>query len=269
MGKISSILALSLFSFSGLAAEESKGLDISLISETPSVAPGKKITVGLRIHHHSGFHTYWKNPGIVGMATAIKWKLPDGFTASEIRWPYPELTTMAGHPCHGFERDVILIVEITAPKKILTKMVTLTAETRWMCCAKDCYPGYKDFTLTLPVSDLSILDPKTSQHFKRARSEMPSKAAPWETTVTSKADAKHIKLWLTPNKANAPAPDYLFSEDGQISSNKKQKFTKQNDGSFFLEVLRSEFSPKNKTSLPAVIKAGNSHFRISPTYLQL
>ncbi|MBT7957786.1 MAG: hypothetical protein HN759_00490 [Akkermansiaceae bacterium] len=269
MGKISSILALSLFPFFGLAAQESKGLDISLISETPSVAPGKTITVGLRIHHHSGFHTYWKNPGIVGMATAIKWKLPDGFTASEIRWPYPELTSMAGHPCHGYERGVILIVEITAPKKIPTKMVTFTAKTRWMCCAKDCYPGFKDFTLELPVSDKTILDPKTSQHFKRARNEMPSKAAPWETTMTSKADAKHIKLRLTPNKANAPAPDYLFSEDGQISSNKKQKFTKKNDGSFCLEVLRSEFSPKNKTSLPAVIKAGNSHFRISPTYLQL
>ena len=96
------------------------GLEIGLISESTGVTPGRPLTLGLHIHHLPGFHTYWKSPGIVGMATSIEWSLPEGFTASKIRWPYPQNTFMSKYPCHGYERDVTLIVDITPPEQILS-----------------------------------------------------------------------------------------------------------------------------------------------------
>ncbi|MFK7910310.1 MAG: protein-disulfide reductase DsbD domain-containing protein [Akkermansiaceae bacterium] len=247
-------------------ANETKGLDISLIAENRAIVPGSTIYVGLKIHHHPGFHTYWKSPGVVGMATAMEWQLPPGFTAGVIQWPYPELTTMAGHPCHGYERDVTLIVPITAPKKINTNSVTLSAKTRWMCCAKNCHPGFKDFSLTLPVAKKTTPNPSSAKHFLTSRAELPKKNAPWITTLLSKPDAAEVIIRFKPKEPVSPAPLYLFSEDGQISSNKKQTFAKQPDGSLLLTIARSEFSPKEKNKLPAVIKTQKNHYSISPSY---
>ena len=267
MGKISSIILLATACLTLCQADEQhKGLDISLIADSTSIAPGSTFTVGLHIHHHPGFHTYWKNPGIVGMATAMEWTLPPGFKASAIQWPYPELTTMASHPCHGYERDVTLAVTITTPKTIPTKNITLTAKTRWMCCAKDCYPGFKDFSITLPVSKTNTPNPQTTKHFKQARNEQPNPTAPWQAKLITSTDQATVKLQLTPNHKNAPSPEYLFSEDGQISSEQKQQFTQQTDGSYLLTIARSEFSPKAQDKLPAVIKAGKNHYFISPSY---
>ena len=91
------------------------GLSIGLISENSSIAAGEPFVVGIDIKHFPGFHTYWKNPGMVGVGTSIEWTLPNGFTASEISWPYPEKSFMAQYPCHGYERDVTLLVTITPP----------------------------------------------------------------------------------------------------------------------------------------------------------
>ena len=54
------------------------GLDIGLIAETASITPGRPVTLGVHIEHFPGFHTYWQNPGMVGMETSLDWKLPEG-----------------------------------------------------------------------------------------------------------------------------------------------------------------------------------------------
>src|SRR4028118_1106746 len=61
-----------------------------LLLEKPSVAPGESFDVALRMRMKDGWHTYWKHPGDSGEPTAISWKLPPGFTAGDIQWPYPE-----------------------------------------------------------------------------------------------------------------------------------------------------------------------------------
>lgn len=266
MGKISSIVLIAATLHPLCQAEPYQGLDIALVADSSSIAPGSTFTVGLHIQHHKGFHTYWKNPGIVGMATAMEWQLPPGFKASKILWPYPELTRMAGHPCHGYERDVTLCVQITAPETISSNMVTLTAKTRWMSCAKDCFPGFKDFTITLPVTAKQSPNKITSPLFQQAQDEMPQRPAPWLAKLVSEADQATVKLELTPKQEDTPSPEYLFSEDGQISSDQQQKFIRQPNGSFLLTVARSEFSPEGQPKLPAVIKVGKSHYFISPSY---
>ena len=63
---------------------EMKGVKVSLISELSAVAPGEKFTAAFYIQHFDDFHTYWKNPGLVGFATTITWDLPKGFEAGEL-----------------------------------------------------------------------------------------------------------------------------------------------------------------------------------------
>ncbi len=238
------------------------GLEIDLISENRSITPGQSLTVGLHIDHLPGFHTYWKSPGMVGMPTSINWSLPEGFTASEIQWPYPENTFMAEYPCHGYERDVTLLVTITPPKVITTKQVTFKAETMWMCCAKGCFPGNQTFELTLPVTAESIPDPTAKNQINKARKQLPATSHEIKATLLSEIDAPVIEIRFFSGK---PLPNddlYFFSDDGQISSDQNQKFIRHPDGSLVLKIARSQFSPEQKESLPGILKMGSKHLTI-------
>jgi DsbC/DsbD-like thiol-disulfide interchange protein len=244
---------------------EGPGLAITLISENRSVTAGQPFTVGLHIHHHPGFHTYWKNPGMVGMKTSIEWILPEGFTASEIQWPNPENTFMADYPCHGYERDVTLLVIISPPKKISAKEVTLKAKGIWMCCAKGCFPGHETFSMSLPVTKEPIADATAKAHIAKAASEMPSTEHTVKATLLSEIDARSIKIHFQSTNALPAKNLYFFSNDRQISSDKPQKFETQKNGSIILIVPRSEFSPKGATSIEGVLKAGEAHLALKAT----
>lgn len=238
------------------------GLEIDLISENQNITPGQPLTVGLHIHHLPGFHTYWTSPGMVGMATSITWSLPEGFTASEIQWPYPENTFMGEYPCHGYERDVTLLVKITPPGEISAKQVTLKAETMWMCCARGCFPGNQTFDITLPVATQALPDLTAKKHIETARKQLPTAKHEIKATLLSAIDAPEIKLHLTGNKPLPKEDLYFFSSDGQISSDQKQNFIAQDDGSLLLTIKRSEFSPEEKSSLTGVLKIGSRYLVI-------
>jgi hypothetical protein len=55
---------------------------------------------------------------------------------------------------------------------------------------------------------------------------------------------------------------YFFSSDGQISSDQKQKFVEEKNGSITLKIPRSEFSPEGKTTIPGVLKIGGRYLEI-------
>jgi len=245
-------------------AEEQKGLSAKLIATTKNIVPGKPLQLGLHIKHDKGFHTYWKNPGMVGLATDLKWKLPEGFTASKISWPYPERTHMAEYPCHGYERDVTLLFTIFPSKEITQKELTLTAAAQWMCCSNECYPGFQDLSITLPVSSAPIPDEQNTALIENAKKEIPPFTKHWQIELISKADASPIKLRLKANSKTGPT--YLYSKDGQISSDQKQVFTQESQGVWLLTIARSEYSPEEKKALPLVLQAGDRYHSITPRY---
>ncbi|MGD1978875.1 MAG: protein-disulfide reductase DsbD family protein [Akkermansiaceae bacterium] len=239
------------------------GLKVNLVAETATITPGVPLKVGFHIEHFPGFHTYWLNPGMVGMATTLDWKLPEGFTASEIRWPAPENSFMGTYPCHGYERDVTLLVTITPPKTIEAKEVTLTTEAGWMCCARGCFPGFKTLSLTLPVAGNPVPAPKHQALIEKAEKELPSTNHRLTASLLTKMDAPVIKIRFAGRK-DWPAKDiYFFSNDGQISSEHAQKFEPQPDGSVILTIPRSEFSPEKKTDLPGVLRIGKDSFALT------
>lgn len=232
------------------------GLEIGLIAESSSITPGRALTVGVHLKHFPGFHTYWKNPGMVGMETSLNWKLPEGFTASEIRWPAPENTFMGQYPCHGYERDVTLLVTITPPEKISGDSVTLTTEAGWMCCAKGCFPGFRTLSLTLPVTDRPVPAPASRALIEKAHKELPSTDHNLTATLLSPVDSSVIKIHFKSQSAFPKKDLYFFSKDRQISSDHEQNFEPQPDGSLVLTIPRSEFSPEGKTSIPGVLRVG-------------
>lgn len=251
-----------------------KGVNLELVPSVEKVGPSSAFTVGLKIHHHPGFHTYWRNPGAVGFPTRISWELPEGFVAGEIRWPVPEMSEMAGHPVFGYESDVTLLVDITSAAVLPGEELEFHADVAWMACAVECRPGHKRFSFTLPTAEQTEADPAVKKLFAGAEARIPRTLEGWRASLESAADGEKIIFLLTP-PAGLPDPGALrmYSSDGQISSDPDPVIKKLESGSYRIEVERSEFSPEGNSSLPFVLVAekalgseGKNFGRLEPAY---
>ena len=239
-----------------VAEEPVQGVDLALVPSVQRIGPSSQFTVGLRIHHHEGFHTYWRNPGAVGYATRISWKLPEGFVAGEIRWPVPQMSRMAGHPVFGYKSDVMLLVDIASPAELPGGQLEFHADVSWMACAVGCSPGNKRFSFILPAAGETEADPAGKEIFAKAEAMIPLPLEGWKASMESAADKAKIVFLLTP-PADLPDPGALrvFSEDGQISSDPDPLVTKLESGPYRIEVERAKYSPQGAPSLPFVLVA--------------
>lgn len=249
-------------------ASDLNGLSIELISDHSVIKSGQPFLVGFHVKHEEGYHTYWKNPGLVGLATNLEWKLPKGYRVSDLKWPHPKVSSMAGNPCYGYERDVTLFVVITPPKEITAKKVKISVEAMWMCCAESCFPGNGAFSLDLEVGEQAVKNDIHEGLFELAEKQLPDSNTALNTKLLSISKDQTISLAVS-----APLPEkldevYLFSEDGQISSADGQAIEEQSNGLWVITVKRCKFSPEKVTSLPAVLKLGDQYYQINPDYIK-
>ncbi len=151
MRHIATILAACLCLAASVA--QAAHTQVRLYLSTSSAQPGDTIWAGIDLQMDDGWHTYWKNPGEAGIATEIKWHLPIGITAEEIRWPLPEKIPPAEVTTYGYEHEVMLLV----PLKIETNFpanagpLTLKADISWLECMEQCVPGSTNIEATLVV----------------------------------------------------------------------------------------------------------------------
>ena len=255
-----------------------KGIAAQLIAETTSVQPGKPFTVGLKVTHDETFHTYWKNPGIVGVPFQFAWSLPAGFTAGPIQWPAPEQVLMFHYPAYGYERDIVLLTEIFPPADAVPEKVRLDVRASWMACGSTCHPGSHTFSLTLPAGKGGGVASPHAATFAAARKELPAPLTGWEVQMETPKDAATIRLRLRPlgrGPAIDPATCEFFSSDGQLSSTPAQKWRREADGSLLMTAPRSEHGPAKQTHLPGVLycpggwgpDGGPTHMQVNPAVL--
>jgi len=229
------------------ALQAQTGLKLQLVSEVTAITPGQPFSVGLFIQHDKGWHTYWRQPGIVGVPTSIEWTLPEGFTAGPLEYPEPEATKMFQIKAQGFERDVLLQTRITPPASLKPgEKVQLTGKATWMCCGNTCHPGTLDLTLELPVGETSPLNEQWHPIFEKERAAFPQPSEAW--TATAEERGMEVTLRLRPQDpcarrfqdAEAVTQVIFFTEDGWINSDEPQKATLEADGTLRLTLRRAD-----------------------------
>jgi len=178
------------------AVPKSVGVRHSLLSEVEAIAPGQTFTVALFLDHTDSFHTYWKNPGTAGLATSLKWTLPEGFEASPIRWQVPEKVKMVIYDAYGYNSDALLLVEMKAPEKLPKKPVLLKAKAVWMACGPEpkqcCNLGFQDLSLSLKTGNKPKWDEEGRSRIAEARKKLPKPIQGW--TQSAKRDGEKLIL---------------------------------------------------------------------------
>jgi thiol:disulfide interchange protein DsbD len=159
---------------------------VAIFADSSAIQPGKPFDVALQFTIEEPWHIYWRNAGDAGMPPSIDWKLPEGFSASEFRFPIPnrhvdqaELTTFI------HEGKPVLLTTITPPVDLEGQgSVTLGGDLKWLVCDKQCLLEQGAVALKLPVAQ-SDADAKPAHEalFARARKGLPVVAdqAKWVT----------------------------------------------------------------------------------------
>ena len=175
-----------------------------------TIQPGTSFWVVLHLRMPAGWHTYWQNPGDAGLATAIRWLLPAGFTAGDIVWPYPQRLPVGPLMNYGYEGAVSLLTQITAPADLPPgQQVALRAETTWVACAKLCVPEAATLELRLPVSTEK---PQDDARWKAVWTEVQPllpRAAPWKVLFAEEQETLTL-LVAAPDIAASPITDATF-----------------------------------------------------------
>ncbi len=222
------------------------GLKIQLVPEDTAIVPGRPFRVGLFLQHDPGWHTYWRQPGIVGVPTTLTWELPAGFRAGPLQYPEPEATMMFHIKAQGYERDVLLQTEIIPPQNLtIGHEILLSGKAAWMCCGKTCHPGSKMLQLRLPVATSAQPDPQWAARFAQERAAFAQPSQAWQ----AEAEESGMKVVLTlrpvrpearPFVADAPPRVLFFTEDGWINSDQAQQVRLNPDGSLTIQLVKAE-----------------------------
>jgi thiol:disulfide interchange protein DsbD len=148
-----------------------------LVVEGP-VAPGGEVWIALEEVIRPGWHTYWINPGDVGLPTTIAWTLPSGWKAGEIVWPYPKRLPVGPLMDYGYEGKLWLLSRITAPANAKPgTTVTLNAAVSLLVCERVCIPEDKALEVTVTIADGPAFA-TVAKDFAAARALLPT-SSPW------------------------------------------------------------------------------------------
>ena len=147
-----------------------------LIAEVVSAAPGDSFDVLFRQEIDPGWHTYWVNPGDSGAPPEITWRLPEGASASEFRWPYPERIPYGPLVNFGYEDQVLLLFTVTAPGNYPSDEMVISGSGSLLVCADICIPEKIELSLSLPLGERRENESARAL-FRLARSRLPAPLA--------------------------------------------------------------------------------------------
>src|SRR6188472_1340153 len=85
-----SVLFLATANLHSEEGSPSELVKVNIIQEEKTIQAGRPFWVAVHLNIADKWHSYWKNPGEIGLPTSIEWELPLGYTASDIAWPSPQ-----------------------------------------------------------------------------------------------------------------------------------------------------------------------------------
>ena len=142
-GWITAFLAVLLVSAAGLRASAAP-IDggqavVDLISDHTTVTPGQTFKVALTLDIDEHWHVYWKNPGDSGLPPEIVWDEGHAFKVGDFIWPAPHPQPIETLMNYGFEDQLILPFNVTAPETATGELV-LSGSAQYLICKDICIP---------------------------------------------------------------------------------------------------------------------------------
>ena len=228
---------------------------VELVSELDSIAPGGTWLMALRLVSEPGWHTYWKNPGDAGTATALEWALPPAFRAGPILWPAPRRLAEPPVAVYGYEGEVLLLVDVEAPRNLRSgQRVTLAAHADWVVCREICLQQAADLSRRVAVA---ARDPTTSRRWgaplRAARAGLPRALSEWRVSADTAAGGYLLRIVPPPRWSRPPGDVLFFAADAGVIDHAAAQPLTRVGGSYRLALTASRYALKHPARLTGLL----------------
>jgi len=234
-------------------------VQVELIPEVSTVRPGESFWTVLRMRIAPEWHTYWLNPGDSGLPTTLEWQLPSGVTAGSVQWPVPGRLPVGPLMNYGFEREVLLPVELSVPADFSQSLLRVDARADWLVCREVCIPESHPVGFELPVAPIAMVaDPRHAAVFAAARKALPGRLSDW-TIVATVADSVLRIALKPPAGASIPTGEIYFYNgvEGQVAHARPQTVSRHEAGLIVDVPLQNQpITPVDRLSGLLVAAAG-------------
>lgn len=113
----------------------------------------------LQIDLDAGWKTYWRRPGIAGIAPRFAWSQSSNLAQVKLHWPRPEVFAQSGYRSFGYGGRLVLPFEVTPQQA--GAPIDIDTDVRIGICREICIPATLRLQAELPVGgtpDAEILD---------------------------------------------------------------------------------------------------------------
>ena len=193
---------------------------VQLVAEDTALVPGKPASLMLLLTVQDGWHSYWRNPGDSGLATQLSWNLPDGLTAGEPQWPYPERINTPPLVNYGYSGETALLTELMVPPTIAVgSHQTIKLQADWLVCKDICVPEQAELSLTLPVAASATANREHAEAFARARALLPQPKPNWSAKASLRDGQWVVQVHLSDVGNGQLTPLDFFPADPSLAAN--------------------------------------------------
>lgn len=209
------------------------------ITEKSETAGGEAVRTAIRVKVDEGWHTYWKNPGVVGMPFSLDTDFPEGWEAGDIQYPAPKRITVSGLVSFCHEGEFMLPVAVTPPSGFEGKLPELRATLKWLACNDDsCVPGKAAITVEVE-SEPGLV----AEGFSRLPKPIPGS----RLRTAMEGDEMSLALTLPENTKVDPAACEVFPVTrNMIDPSAKIEFQRDGEspGTWKVSVPKDEYFPE-------------------------
>jgi DsbC/DsbD-like thiol-disulfide interchange protein/cytochrome c biogenesis protein CcdA len=188
-----------------------------LQAETLTPLPGQRVVLAFRMEPKPGWHGYWVNGGDAGVGMQLKWTLPPGVTAGELRYPVPKPLMISGLMNYVYESPYALLADLRVDPTVPSgTSLRIKVRADWLACTdRICVPEGDDLAIEMAVGRGTITAANRAV-FDRYRAALPVPLDRRGTYSFSGAKAKKFAEIAVPFAAAAALDrPYFFalSED--------------------------------------------------------
>ena len=236
------------------ARDPSPHSDVVLVSDRTTAAPGQPFTVALRLTLDPGWHTYWTNPGDAGLPVRATWTLPAGVTAGPLRFPTPRLAPQPPLMSYGYEREVLVLVDLNIPATATPgTTLRITGTANWLACADVCLPATGPLSLDVPVAAGAGAATRWAPAIAATRSALPASADGWRLQGFA-TDSVYVLVAVAPRTLGTPfvAP-YVFVDSAGIVDHAAPQRIARNGDTLIIAIPRARSAAVTASALRGII----------------
>ena len=116
-----SLLAIIFLLHQSISAQQKSLAEARIVVDSFSSEKDSIISLGVLINLQDDWHIYWRNPGDSGLPTDIELSLPNGITASEIKFPIPKIFASEEIVNYGYGHQVLFLFDVNYSRKLFIK----------------------------------------------------------------------------------------------------------------------------------------------------